>query len=135
VAIDEGQRLEIADGSLVTEGTVVVGQGGGLEVTHSATTRTLPAVMVAREGALVVSAGATLRAHGLVYASRVIDLGEDAVADVVGAIASADRGLSIRTLAATLIVRYDPAVLGTPGLRVPPDAPVVAWIALWEELP
>lgn len=76
-----------------------------------------------------------MRAHGLVYASRVIDFGEDAVVDIVGAIAGADRGLSIRTLAATLIVRYDPAVLGTPGLRVLPDAPVVAWIALWEELP
>ncbi len=135
VAIGDGQRVQIADGSLVTEGTVVVGQGGGLEVTHSATTRTLPGVVVTREGALVVSAGARLRAHGLVYASRVIDFGEDTVVDIVGAVAGADRGLSIRTLAATLIVRYDPAVLGTPGLRVLPDAPVVAWIALWEELP
>jgi hypothetical protein len=135
VAIGDGQRLRITDGALVTEGTVVIGQGAALEVTHSAATRTLPGVVVAREGALVVSAGATLRAHGLVYASRVIDLGEDAVADIVGAIVGADRGLSIRTLAATLVVRYDPAVLGTPGLRVAPEAPVIAWIAQWEELP
>jgi hypothetical protein len=135
VAISDGQRVRITDGALVTEGTVVVGPGAALEVTHSAATRTLPGVVVAREGALVLSAGATLRAHGLVYASRVIDLGEDAVADIVGAVVGADRGLSIRTLAATLVVRYDPAVLGTPGLRVAPDAPVIAWIAQWEELP
>lgn len=135
VAIGDGQRVRITDGALVTEGSVVVGEGAGLEVTHSAATRTLPGVVVAREGALVVSAGATLRAHGLVYASRVIDLGEGAVADIVGVIVGADRGLSIRTLAATLVVRYDPAVLGTPGLRVAPEAPVIAWIAQWEELP
>jgi hypothetical protein len=65
----------------------------------------------------------------------VIDLGEGAHVDVVGAVASADRGLSVRTVAATLVIRYDPAVLGTPGLVVAADAPVVVWVALWEELP
>ena len=34
-----------------------------------------------------------------------------------------------------IVIRYDPAVLGTPGLRVPVDAPVIAWVARWEELP
>ena len=135
VAIRDGQLVRIVDGALVTEGTVMLAQGAGLEVTHSASTRALPGVLVARDGALVVTHDARLRVHGLVYANRVIDLGEGAHVDVVGAVASADRGLSVRTVAATLVIRYDPAVLGTPGLVVAADAPVVVWVALWEELP
>ncbi len=60
---------------------------------------------------------------------------DEARADIVGAALSADRGLSFRNVAATVVIRYDPAVLGTPGLHVAADAPVVAWVAAWEELP
>ncbi|MBI3997410.1 MAG: hypothetical protein HY355_00145 [Armatimonadetes bacterium] len=132
--LEEGERLQIAEGALVADGTVHLRQGALLEITHSAGTRTLPGLLVL-DGALLVTEGARLRAHGLVYASRVIDVGQDGHVDVVGAVLGADRGLSLRNYAATVIIRYDPAVLGTPGLHAPAGQPVVAWVATWEELP
>lgn len=135
VDLVEGQRIQIVDGALVAESTVHLIEGASLEVTHSAATRTLPGIIVLDNGALVVTQGARLRAHGLVYANRVIDVGDGAHMDVVGAVLGNDGTHSFRNLAATVIIRYDPAVLGTPGLRVPNEAPVVAWVAQWEELP
>jgi hypothetical protein len=114
---------------------VHLGQDAWLEVTHSAATRTLPGILVQDPGALVVAEGARLRVHGLVYANRVIDIGRGARVDVVGAVLGGDQGLSVRNYAATVVIRYDPAVLGTPGLRGAAEAPVVAWVATWEELP
>jgi hypothetical protein len=73
--------------------------------------------------------------HGLVYINRVINVEEGARVDVVGAIVGNDPSLSFRNHATTVVIRYDPAVLGTPGLRVLREGPVVAWVALWEELP
>ena len=135
VSLLDGQRLQIADGALVTESTVHLIEGASLEVTHSAATRTLPGIIVLDNGALVVTQRARLRVHGLVYASRVIDVGDGARVDIVGAVLGSDRAHSFRNLAATVVIRYDPAVMGTPGLRVAADAPVVAWVAAWEELP
>ncbi len=135
IVLLEGRRLEIADGALVTEGTVRLGEGASLEVTHTAATRTLPGLIILESGALIVGGDARLRAHGLVYASRVIDIREGARADIVGAVLGNDAGLSFRNTGGTVVIRYDPAVLGTPGLRVADQDPVVAWIAAWEELP
>jgi len=131
----DGQRLLVADGSLVTESTVYLGRGASLEVTHSAATRTLPGVIVLDNGALVVTRQARLRIHGLVYVSRLFDIGQDARIDIVGAVLDNDPDLSFRSFAASAVIRYDPAVFGTPGLRVASDTPVVAWVAAWEELP
>ncbi len=135
LALLEGQRLEVADGALVAEGTVQVSQGARLEVTHSAATRTLPGILILRAGALLVTQEARLRVHGLVFASRVIDVGDGAHLDIVGAVLGNDAGLSFRNSAGTVVIRYDPAVLGTPGLRAADGEPVVAWVATWEELP
>jgi hypothetical protein len=135
LALDGGQQIRIAEGALVSEGTVQLREGAALEVTHSASTRTLPGVIVLDGGGLVVTEGAQLRVHGLVYASRVIDLGPGARAEIVGAAVSNDRGLSFRNVGATVVIRYDLAVLGTPGLRAAADAPIIPWIAAWEELP
>ncbi len=135
VAMDEGQRMQIADGALVTEGTVYISQGSSLEITHSSATRTLPGILVLDEGALVVTYGARLRVHGLVYANRVIEIGEGAHVDIIGGVLGNDRRMSFRNSGGIVVIRYDPAVLGTPGLRVPIDAPVVAWVSSWEELP
>ena len=52
----------------------------------------------------------------------------------MGALVSNDPGLSFRNLG-RVVIRYDPAVLGTPGFRVAEDAPVVAWVAVWQESP
>lgn len=130
-----GQRLQITDGTLVTEGTVHLTQGASLEITHSAATRTLPGILALGDGGLIVTHGARLRVHGLVFVGRTIDIGGGAHVEIVGSALSNDPGLSFRNIASTVIIRYDPAVLGTPGLRMPGDAPILAWIASWEELP
>jgi hypothetical protein len=130
-----GQRVEIADGALVTEGTVQVSEGASLEISHSVASRALPGIVVLRAGALIVTGEARLRVHGLVYASRVIDIRQGAFVEIVGSVLGNDEGLSFRNAGGTVVIRYDPAVLGTPGLRVPDGDPVVAWVAVWEDLP
>ncbi len=135
VVLRDRERLEVVEGALVTDSTVHISQDAVLQVTHSAQTRTLPGILVLDNGGITVTQGARLRAHGLVYTSRLFDVGPGAHVDVVGAVLSADTELSFRNFAATVVIRYDPAVLGTPGLRLPPDARTVAWVAAWEELP
>ena len=129
------QQMHITDGALVAEGTVLASRGSSLQITHSPTTRTLPGIITLDNGPLVVAPGARLRVHGLVYASRLMYIGEGAHVDIVGSILGNDPGLSFRNSLGVLVIRYDPAVLGTPGLRLPIDAPVVAWVSAWEELP
>lgn len=133
--IPEEQRMEFTDSALIAEGSVVVSRQASLTITHSAASRMLPGMITLDSGALVVARGARLRVHGLLYASRVIYIGDGAAADIVGSVLGGDPGLSLRNAMGTLVIRYDPAVLGTPGLRVPATAPVVAWVSAWEELP
>jgi hypothetical protein len=128
-------QLQIADGALVTEGTVNLDEGASLEITHSAPTRGLPGLLVLDDGALVVTEGARLRVHGLVYVNRLFEVGRDAHVDIVGSVLANDSGLSFHNSGGSILIRYDPAVLGTPGLRVPINTPVVPWVAAWEELP
>lgn len=135
VVLIEGESLQIVDGVLLAEDTVHLSSGASLEVTHTAATRTLPGLVVLDNGRLEVTNGASLRVHGLVYVNGAIDVGEGARLDIIGTVLDNDPGLSFRSRAATVVIRYDPAVLGTPGLLVPPEAPVVAWVAAWEELP
>ena len=135
VSLLSGERLHIADGALITASTVHLSEGAELVITHGAASRALPGLIVLGNGALFVTEGARLRVHGLVYSSRTIDIGQGAQVDVVGSVLGKEPGLSFFNRAATIVIRYDPAVLGTPGLRVPQDAPVIAWVAAWEELP
>jgi hypothetical protein len=135
LSLAAGQHLRIEDGTLVAEGAVFLSQGALLEVTHSAATRTLPGLLVLDGGALIVTRQARLRAHGLVYASGMIDLGMGATIDIVGAVLGRDPEISFRNFASSATIRYDPAVLGTPGLIVPAGSPIVAWVAAWEEVP
>jgi len=131
----EDQRLQITDGALIVEDTVQLTDGAMLEVTHSGATRTHPGIIVLDKGALIVTQRARLRVHGLVYASRVFDVSDGAFVDIVGAVVGNDPGVSFRSHAATVVIRYDPAVLGTPGLRLRDTDPAVAWVAAWEEVP
>ncbi len=135
VLLLKGQQMHITDGALVAEGTVVVSPESTLEITHSAATRTFPGILTLDFGPLVVARGARLRVHGLVYASRFIYIAQDAHVDIVGSVLGNDEQLSFRNTSGVVVIRYDPAVLGTPGLRMPIDAPIVAWVSAWEELP
>ncbi|MGQ0571179.1 MAG: hypothetical protein ACT4P5_16885 [Armatimonadota bacterium] len=119
----------------MTESTVHLSPSSQLSLVHTAATRTLPALLILDLGKLTLAQGARLQAHGLVYANRGIEAGDGATFDVVGAVLGNDPGLSFRTSAATTIIRYDPAVLGTPGLLTSEKAPSVVWIASWEEVP
>ncbi len=135
VALFERQQMQIIDGALVAEGTLRLRPGASLDITHSPATRRLPGIVTLGDGALIVPHDARLRAHGLVYVSRTIDVWNRAQVDIVGALLGNDPALSFRSIGGTVVIRYDPAVLGTPGLRAPDGSPVVAWVAAWEEVP
>lgn len=134
VTVPAGGWLHILDGALVTENTVKVEEEAELRVTHSARTRLLPGIIVLDPGGLVVGRGARLHAHGLVEAAQIIEMLEDATVEVVGAVAARASGLSLRNTGAAILLRYDAAVLATPGLRVRFREPIVAWVATWEEI-
>ena len=134
VSLTERRGLHVSEGTLVTEGTVYLDRGASLAITHSAATRTLPGLVILNGGGLIVTK-ANLRVHGLVYSSRVISARDDAHLDIVGAVLSDDPDISFWNLASTVVIRYDSAVLGTPGLRAPKSGPLVAWVAAWDELP
>ena len=133
VTVPPREQLEIVDGALVAENTVKVDTEAQLRVTHTARTRFLPGMIVLDPGGLVLSPRARLLVHGLVDAGNVIELGEQASVEVVGALVGRASGLSLRNVGAAVALRYDLAVLGTVGLRVQPTDAVVAWVAAWEE--
>jgi hypothetical protein len=134
LALGENQHLRVVEGSLVVDGGVSLEQGASLQILHSPATRTLPGLIVVGSGGVVLRQQARLWVHGLVFSSEMINVGDGSRLDVVGAVLSNDPALSFRNLASTAVIRYDPAVLGTPGLRVPPGSPVFAWVARWEEI-
>lgn len=135
LGLTDGQAMQIRDGALVAENTVYVGEGATLEITHSQATRRLPGLLVLEPGGLIIKQRARLRVHGLVYAERVINVADGARMEVVGAVLAKDAELSFLNASSTVVILYDQAVLGTPGLRLSVAAPVVAWVAAWEEIP
>jgi hypothetical protein len=134
VLVPPGSQLRITDGALVAEDTIQVDPGATLEILHSVATRTLPGVLVV-SGRLTILDQARLRVHGLVYASYSFEMEQGAYVDIVGSVLSNDMDLGVHNMGATMVIRHDPAVLGTPGLLVPDGGTVVAWVASWEELP
>jgi hypothetical protein len=135
VVIAGGTGIRIRDGFLVTEGSLTLGPGARLDVRHSPRSRLFPGVVTIGEAApLVVQQGAVLIADGLVYAERIFDAGEGAVIDIVGALIAADPLLSFRNHSATVVIRYDPAVLGTIGIRPPSGVEAVARIIAWRDV-
>ncbi len=119
----------------MTESTVQLAKRAELSVIHTARTRALPGLIALGNSALTVADEARLRVHGLIYVTRTFDVGRDAHVDIVGALVAKDSDLSFRNLGGLVAIRYDPAVLGTPGLHVADDVPVVGWVANWEVLP
>lgn len=97
--------------------------------------RSLPGLIARNDGGIFVGAEARLRVHGLVYADWLFEVARGAQVDIVGSVLGDDRTLSFWNAGASVVIRYDPAVLGTPGLSVPTNSPAVAWVADWQELP
>ncbi len=135
VTLPEGAHVFIDDGALIAESTVHLSRWAELSVLHSSASRTLPGLIVQDLGALNLAQEAQLHVHGLVYVNRAIEVGEGATFDVVGAVIGNNPGISFRAYAAAVMIRYDPAVLGTSGLVLSEGGPVVVWIASWEEVP
>lgn len=134
LAVAEHRQLRISNGALILEGAAYISPDAVLEITHSPTTRALPGLIALNEGIVLITDRARVRIHGLVYA-KTVAVDDGARVDVVGAVVTADPDLSFRNSGGQVVIRYDPAVLGTPGLRVPRGSPVVAWVAAWEDLP
>jgi hypothetical protein len=135
VVIPDGASVRIRDGSLVTEGSLTLQPGSRLEVRHSPRSRLLPGVVTIGEASpLVVQQDAVLIVDGLVYAERIFDAGEGAVVDIVGALIGGDPLLSFRNHSASVVIRYDPVVLGTLGIRPPSGVWAVARIIGWAEV-
>jgi hypothetical protein len=135
VVIPDGASVRIRDGSLVTEGSLTLEPGSSLEVRHSPRSRLLPGVVTIGESSpLVVQQDAVLIVDGLVYAERIFDAGEGATIDIAGALIAADPLLSFRNHSATVVIRYDPAVVGTIGIRPPSSVRAVARIVAWTEV-
>ena len=126
--------LEITDGALIAENTVTLGERALLRITHTPRTRALPGIILLENGGLLVRPGSRLAVHGLIYTAQTVEIAGEGTVEVVGALASNDPGTSVRSRDATLVIRYDQAVLGTPGLRMPGDGPVSAWVAEWREV-
>lgn len=135
VTVSAQGSLQITDGALITEGSVRLGNQSRLEIVHSGPTRTLPGLIAFENGGLFVGADAQLRVHGVVYTDWLFEAAAGARIVVVGSIVAADLTLSLWNMGASVVIRYDPAVLGTLGLSAPPHSAVIAWIASWEELP
>jgi hypothetical protein len=134
VVLPVDARIVLEEGALVTESTLHLGPGAQLSVMHEQRTRTLPALLVLEQGQLTLAPGARLAAHGLVYVNQGIALAANAVLDVVGSVYVNHSGLAFVPTGAFAAIRYDPAILGTPGLLTVPGEPRVAWVVAWEEI-
>lgn len=130
----DGSRLAIVDGALVAERSIFIGEKAELTITHTPQMRTFPGLLVLDQGGLMLDEKAKLKAHGLVYVSRSLDIGQGAVVELVGALLAKDPMLSVRNDGGQILICYDQAVLGTPGLRVGADEPIIAWVSDWREV-
>ncbi|MGQ0571577.1 MAG: pilus assembly PilX family protein [Armatimonadota bacterium] len=112
VDLVEGDKLIIADGALVVEGDIVIGPGARLEVHHGPTARTLPGVVAWGKAAIDIEEEAVAVVDGLVLTDGdvVVFAG---ILDVIGAVTARN----FVTKNGTVVVRYDAAVLATPGFQ------------------
>lgn len=111
--------LTILDGFLAMDGGLTVAPGGSLTVRHQRRGQLLPGLLtVTREtyAPIVVGERARVAVDGLVLAQGVIEVREGATVDVAGAIVATDSDYGLLLHDASLTVRYDPAVAGTPGI-------------------
>ncbi len=138
VTVPEDTIIQLLDGFLAVEGSLTIRAGGHLEVRHSSSSRTFPGIvtMMGEARPLIVQQRGVLIVDGLVYAGGPFDADQGSIIDIVGALMGADARLSIRNHNATLVIRYDPSVLGTVALIRPPGTTnMVAEIVSWEEVP
>jgi cell division septation protein DedD len=128
--------LTILDGFLATDGGLTVAPGGSLTVRHQRGQLLPGLVTLTREtyAPIVVGERARVAVDGLVVAQGVIEVREGATVDVAGGIVAADSDYGLRLFNASLTVRYNPAVAGTPGI-VSRTGPRKVVPLSWHEVP
>lgn len=117
--VQAGAPLTIVDGFLATDGGLTIAPGGSLTIRHHQRGQLLPGVVTLTRksyASVVVGERACVRVDGLVFAQGVIEVREGATMDVAGAVVATDSDYGLRLYNASLTVRYDPAVAGTPGI-------------------
>ena len=127
-------RVAVTDGALLIQGGLFLNSGAAVEISHGLRDRQLPGLIVlGSPGTVHVGAGGLLRADGLVLTDGPFVVDAAGHAEVVGALVSRAPDVGIRNFG-TLVVRYDPAVPGTVGVR--PGAPGAGsiWVERWEDV-
>lgn len=128
VFLPEGRGLTVVNGALIVHGDIALAPGASLRVEHGEGAHGLAGVVAWGTGMLQIDEGARLHADGLVLShGDLFVLG--ATLDVKGAVAAKN----VVTRGGTTVIRYDPRVLATAGLRSAGRR--LARIVSWQELP
>ncbi len=128
VNLQQGSKLSIADGALVALGDITINELARLEVRHGPTTTTLPGIVTGGSGSIHIGDRAMAIVDGLILTAGDLEV-QAGVLDVIGAIAAG----SFFNADGTVVVRYDPRVLVTAGLRRIGRG--YAELVSWQELP
>ncbi len=128
ITVPEHGRLTIVDGALILNGNIEIKPRARLEVQHGQTTRMLPGVVALGGGTIQIRKEAAAVIDGLILAGKDVQV-DGGILDVIGSVVTrnflSDDGTSV--------IRYDPIVLATAGLRS-------TWrgfveLLSWQELP
>ncbi|MGQ0549185.1 MAG: pilus assembly PilX family protein [Armatimonadota bacterium] len=128
VLLEDGDRLAIADGALIVEGDLDIGERARLEVRHGQGSRALPGIVVWGEGTMQIEDNAVVIVDGLILAEWDVRV-RAGVLDVIGAIAARN----LFAMDGTVVVRYDSGVLATVGLKRTGRG--LAEPVSWQEIP
>ncbi len=140
LTLASGQRLAVADGALVVDGSLVLQSTARLQVRQGeraarpSTAERLPGVVTRGGGVILIGPNAKFVADGLVFASGTFDVHRDAFVDIAGSLLAAGEGVGFRNGGGTVVIRYDPGVMLTSGLRLAEGARGVAVAPIsWQE--
>lgn len=112
-AVKISGMLRIEDGAMVVKGSVWVADQARLEIRHSPAITTMPGLVAFHDsGKIRLSQDAVVIVDGIVLAQTGLEV-FNASLDVAGAILT---GQGFLNDGGTVVVRYQPAVLGTAGL-------------------
>lgn len=141
LTLANGQRLDLTHGALVVDGSLVLQSKANLRVRQGDRTgrppgaERLPGVVTRGGGAILIGPQAKFAADGLVFASGVFDVHPGALVDIAGSVVSADDRVGFRNSGGTVVIRYDPSVMLTTGVRAADGARGVAVAPIsWQEV-
>ncbi|MGH2374681.1 MAG: hypothetical protein ACRDIC_14595 [bacterium] len=141
LTLASGQRLAIDNGALIVDGSLVLQSKARLQVRQGDTAgrppgaERLPGVVTRGGGVILIGPNAKFATEGLVFASGTFDVHRDAFVDIAGSLLAAGPGVGFRNGGGTVVIRYDPAVMRTAGIRLADGARGVAVAPIsWQEV-